>query len=272
MGGEAFQSHLFLVAQLVWSLMGEKISKFSYTKAILFDMHLTITEVDEDFVSLIRRAANIVGIDLRRYTDQDVNVAIRKCDEWFKSYQIEHDVGIHFGNEIEHWTQVNRMMFESLGIDSLADEVLISVEKEWRELLKTWETLRPDAKATMMELHERGYKLGICTRRPDDPTSLLKEWGILDIISTVRWTSVPGYAKPYPFTLILAADDIGINPLRCAYVGNSFDMDMVAAKRAGMLPILSIWADVEEATKVKDDTVVISEITGLLDLFDKSIE
>lgn len=238
-------------------------------KAIFFDMHKTITDVDEGFIALTRKVAHSVGIDLTRFSDKELSVASESFDDWFSHYQIEQDVDIHFGNEAEHWIEANRIMFESLGFEGLSDEFLVSIEMEWKELLKTWESLKPDVKSTFFELIRRGYQLGICTRRPDDPTNLLRDWEILEFLSTVQWTSVPGYAKPHPYTLILAADEIGVNPIRCAFVGNSVDADVVAAQRAGMLPILTTWADSEEAKKAPEGTRIIGEISDLLHAFSK---
>lgn len=238
--------------------------KLGHVKAVLFDMHQTITEVNEGFIELSRKVAKEAGIDLYDFPDEAIRAAYDKFDEWFKPFQIEQDVDIHFGNEVEHWTQANRIMFESLGFKDLSDDLLISIEKKWKELLKTWETLRPDARETLFELYNRGYQIGICTRRPDDPTYLLKEWEILDILSTVQWTSVPGYAKPHPYTLVLASDEIGVNPLRCVFVGNSVDADIVAAQRAGMIPVLTSWANPTEVEKAPHGTCIIGEVSELL--------
>ncbi len=247
--------------------MGEIHSRFRLTKAILFDMHKTITDVSEGFITLSRKVADSVGVDLSKYTDYEILDAFERLNAWFSKYQIEHDVDIHFGNEVEHWIEANRIMFESLGIEGISDDVLILVEERWKELLKTWETPRQDAKDVLFTLFDRGYRLGICTRRPDDPHELLREWGILEILSTVKWTFVTGYAKPHPFTLILAANEIGVNPLRCAFVGNSIDADVFAAERAGMIPILTTWANPEEEEKAPDGTYVIKDISKLLEIF-----
>ena len=247
--------------------MGESYSRIAGIKAILLDLHETITEVHEDIPSLNRRVSKAGGFDLKGISDDQLNLALEKVIEWINPYQIEQDVDIHWGSEIEHWTQANRIMYEALGFQGLSDEVLNSLEEIWKAELKTWESLRPDAHSTLTELKNRGYILGICTRRTDDPASLLEKWGIHGLFSTVQWSSVPGYAKPSPYTLILASDEIGVNPIRCAYVGNRVDADIDAAIRAGMVPVLTTWADPTEAKKAPDGTHIIGEISELLHLF-----
>ncbi len=239
-------------------------------EAILFDLHFTLTEVTEDMISLTRKVSAGIGIDLSESTDDEIQQAVEKSDEWFKSYMIENDVEIHFGSEIEHWIEFNRRMLEALGLGNFSEDTLFSLEREWKQQLKSWEVLRPDAFDTLLELKKRGFKLGLCTNRPDDPTELLKEWRIFDLLSTLQWTFVPGYAKPSPYTLNIAADEIGVNPNRCAFVGNRVDMDILAAERAGMVPFLTTWANPEEVKKAPKGTHIVGELSELLDLFDES--
>jgi HAD superfamily hydrolase (TIGR01549 family) len=243
------------------------MSQFNHVKAILFDMHQTITDMTEGFLSLTRKVAKETGFDLLGHSDDDLIRALAEFQEWFDQYQIDQDVSIHFGNEIEHWTEPNRVMFRALGFEDIPDDMLVSIEKSWKEHLKISEILNEIAKSTMFELYNRGYHIGICTRRSYDPTERLKRWGLFEILSTLQWTSVPGYAKPHPFTLILAANEIGVNPQRCAYVGDSVEVDILAAQRASMIPILTTWARTEQAEKASEDIHVINEISELLDLF-----
>ena len=247
--------------------MGERKVDLGRVKAILLDLHETITEEHESLKSLTRKVSKNAGLDLGEVTDDEMEIALEKVNEWLVPYQMENDVDLTFGSEIEHWTEANRIMYKALGFEGLSDKTLHHIERLWKEALDTWELLRPETVPTLLELKSRGYDLGICTRRDDDPTKLLEKWGILHLLSTVQWTSVPGYSKPNPYTLILAAEDIGVNPLRCAFVGNRVDADIEAAQRAGMIPILTTWADPEEARKAPEGTIVIGEVSELLDLF-----
>jgi HAD superfamily hydrolase (TIGR01549 family) len=248
--------------------MGDRNSRLRLVNVILFDLHETITQTNEHIKSLTRRVSKLAGYDLSGFNDDELDLALEKVLEFINPYQIENDVDIHFGSEIEDWTEANRVMYDALGFKNLSDDEMHKIEETWKEYLNTWESLRPDAKSTLFELQRRGYQLGICTRRPDDPSDLLKKWGIFDIMSTVQWTSVPGYSKPSPYTLIMAADELGVNPIRCAFVGNSAEADIGAAQRAGMVPVLTIWADSEEADKAPADTWIATEVSDLLELFE----
>jgi phosphoglycolate phosphatase-like HAD superfamily hydrolase len=78
---------------------------------------------------------------------------------------------------------------------------------------------------------------------------------------------VPGYTKPNPYLLIQAAMELGVNPRLCAYVGNLVDLDVIAAIRADMLPILTTWANPEETDKAPEQAIVVESLQELLELF-----
>lgn len=245
------------------------IENLSNIRAILFDLHLTITKPRIGVIGLTRESAEAAGIDLTKVSDERLGEAIQTADEFIKNYQIENDVDIHWGGEPENWLDINRILIEDLGIKNISNEQLLQMETHWKETMATnWESLVEGAKETLEELHHRGYILGICTRRHDNPIKLLKEWNIHHLQSTIHYTAVPGYAKPSPFTLLKAADDIGINPRLCAYVGNYVDADVSASMSAEMLPVLTIWSDPRESDLAPEGTIIIDKITELLGLFE----
>ena len=237
-------------------------------KGIFFDLHHTLTKTRVDFLGLTREAAQAANIDVSQVTDEKLNDVFTKVSLWINNYQIEKDVSIHWGTEPEQWIEINREFLQQLDIDNLTDRTLIEFECAWKDITKTnWESLIEDAKSVLEELYQRGYVLGLCTRRHDDPKPLLKEWSILNLFSSVQWTAVPGYAKPSPYTLIQASFDTGINPRLCAYVGNTVDADVGAAINAEMLPILTTWANPQEALLAPDNTTIIESLSELLEMF-----
>lgn len=247
---------------------GKNTNRISKTTAILFDLHHTITKTGMDMHALTREAAMQIGIDLSGISKEQLAKAIDKSDKWIKEYQLENNVDIHWGGKPEQWIDANRIVFEDLGFENIEDKTLLDLEIAWKEIMQNrWESLIEDAKKTLDELDKRGYKLGICTRRHDDPRPLLKRWGILHLFLTVSWTGVVGYAKPSPYTLLKGSDELGVNPRRCAYVGNYVDADVGASMRAEMLPVLVTWANPKEKEKAPEDIIVIENIIELLEIF-----
>jgi phosphoglycolate phosphatase-like HAD superfamily hydrolase len=237
-------------------------------RAIFFDLHHTLTGTRVNFPELTREAATESSVDLSSFSDEQLRAAISKTNRWLAEYQIENDVDIHWGTLPEQWLEANRTFIENLGLNDINDTTLIEFERAWKRITRqNWEFLTDDALDTLKILHSRGYVLGICTRRNDDPTSLLQNWKILELMSVVLWTAVPGFAKPSPYTLIQAAHQTGVNPRACAYVGNMIDADIAAAKNAEMLPVLTVWANPDERKNATEDIIVIDDLHQLLDIF-----
>jgi len=198
------------------------------------------------------------GIDTSQFSQEIFNLAITRGDAQMDQFQLDHNVGPLWGADPEHWIDFDRRVFESLGILDLSDSQILRIERAWKKEITEgdYETFTDDAITILKELHARGYILGLVTRRHDNPVGALKKVGLFDLFSTVRWTGVRGYAKP-----------IGVNPRLCAYVGNWVDVDVGAATRADMVPILVTWADPKEAEKAPKDTIVIESLLELLDMF-----
>ncbi|MGY5871504.1 MAG: HAD hydrolase-like protein [Candidatus Thorarchaeota archaeon] len=240
----------------------------SKIRAILFDLHHTITKTRVNFLGLTREAAEAAEIDFSKVTDEQLGEAVQKADKFLKEFQIKNGVDIHWGEEAEQWLEGNRLLIDNLGFEDISDDQLLRMESHWKITMATnWESIIEGAKDTLEELHRRGYILGICTRRPDNPEELLKEWNIHHLQSTIHYSAVPGYAKPSPFTLLKAAEDIGINPRLCAYVGNYVDADVGASQSAEMLPVLTVWSNPKEKELAPEGIIIIDKITELLEIF-----
>lgn len=242
-------------------------------RVVLFDLHHTITKTNMGVLDLHREAVEAAGFDVSHFDEEKLHEVQQVMVEFLNKFHLEKSVGIHWGEIAQDWLEGNRVFVEALGFKDVPDAQLMDMERHWKETLKTrWESLVEGATETLEELKKRGYILGICTRRFDNPEQLLKDWEIHHLFSTIQYTAVHGYAKPSPFTLLKAADEIGVNPRLCAYVGNLVDADIDAAMRAEMLPILTIWADHKEKELAPEGTIIIDKITELLDLFKEPLK
>jgi len=208
------------------------------------------------------------GVDLSQFSDDQIQDAFNASNEFMKSHLEDNQVDIHWGNDLDDWLEINRFFFNHLNLIEVTDEQIDQFELGWRGTRENaYELLIDEAKETLEELSRRGYILGICTRRHTDPKSILDGWEISHLFKTVHYSGVPGYAKPNPFTLLKAAEEIGVNPRLCAYVGNLVNADVEASTRAEMFPILTIWADAEEKNRAPEGILIIESIVDLLDHF-----
>ena len=94
---------------------------------------------------------------------------------------------------------------------------------------------RPDVKATVLALHQRGYKLGIIanTITETEIPDWLEADGLTDYFEVVVLSSKVGYRKPGPEIYWEAARRIGVAPEHCVYVGDNPIRDVEGTRQAG---------------------------------------
>jgi HAD superfamily hydrolase (TIGR01509 family) len=105
----------------------------------------------------------------------------------------------------------------------------------------------PGVRAVVAAIEARGIRWSIATSSRKDQVATSVEALGLDTEPSIVDASHVEHAKPEPDLLLLAAEQLGVEPARCWYVGDS-TWDMVAAVAAGMIPIgVTVGAAVDEA-------------------------
>lgn len=94
---------------------------------------------------------------------------------------------------------------------------------------------RSDVKDTIIELHRRGYQLGIIanTITETEIPDWMEEDQVTGYFKTVILSSKVALRKPNPEIYWLAAREIGVEPAKCAYVGDNPVRDVEGTQAAG---------------------------------------
>jgi putative hydrolase of the HAD superfamily len=132
---------------------------------------------------------------------------------------------------------------------------------------------QPDAKQVVVELHKRGYRLGILsnTITEREIPQWLEEDGLSQYFSTVILSSIFGRRKPDPAIYLEAARKAGVAPAQAAYVGDNPSRDVLGARRAGfgMVIIMIDPADPKkrDVTGENKPDLIIHNLSELLGIF-----
>ncbi len=132
---------------------------------------------------------------------------------------------------------------------------------------------RPDVKSTVIELHKRGYTLGIIANTITETE--IPDWmeadGLTQYFKAVVLSSKVGTRKPDPEIYWEAARRVGVDPSRCAYVGDNPSRDVEGTQRAGFGMMIIL---LEPATLAKEPSngevkpdYTIHTTSELLDIF-----
>lgn len=132
---------------------------------------------------------------------------------------------------------------------------------------------RPEVKEVVIELHKRGYEIGIIanTITESEIPDWLVEDNLTEYFKTVILSSKVGFRKPGADIYLEAAQRVGFEPKHCVYVGDNPMRDIQGAREAGygMAIILK-----EPATEKKEPSSgehnpdkTIDNLLELLDIF-----
>lgn len=87
---------------------------------------------------------------------------------------------------------------------------------------------------------------GIVTNKPQAMTEpLLEQLGIADLPASVISGDRLPQRKPHPAPLLLAAEELGLDPARCVYVGDAL-RDIEAGRAAGMPTIAAAYGYIRQ--------------------------
>jgi FMN phosphatase YigB (HAD superfamily) len=241
-------------------------SRLKLTKAVIFDIGETIGEQLEFsptyyHLQFIRQVCG----DAYTFSDEEILAAIEHSDKELLTHRIASlDPPVDYLITDEDWIFRAQVLLKELGVTEGIGDKAEQFQELWKDLLRSnRQSVRPGVKEMFIELRSRGYKIGLATNWSDP-----RDWlgsDVLKLIDSVQYSIVDGYAKPSPYMLIMNAHQMRVNPSRCVYVGNSVTIDVVAAKRAGMAPILLAENPFEEPI-VDEDVVVIRNLGELLEL------
>ena len=85
---------------------------------------------------------------------------------------------------------------------------------------------------TFRKLKEAGFKLALLSDFP--PEQKGDVWGVRQYCNVVLGTEQLGALKPDPYSFLKMADELGVEPSRILYVGNSLKYDVRGSHNAGM--------------------------------------
>jgi putative hydrolase of the HAD superfamily len=117
---------------------------------------------------------------------------------------------------------------------------------------------------TILEkLHQAGFKLAVVSNFYGNVETLCEEAGLKPILQAIVDSIVVGFRKPDAKIFQLALDRLHAKAPQAAVVGDSFERDMIPAKKIGMT---TIWMSSERSSEAPDPFLLDHVIHSLEDL------
>ena len=220
--------------------MSDNLAALPLPEALVFDLDGTLIDTVETRIAALidaldeagtpttrKQLAPLIGLDGKRLAGEIAALAGKPIDD-ARAEAIDRDSG-------ERYERLNRAPRPLPGVGELIDAI------EARHL--RWAIATSSRKAQV--------------------TASVASLGLRAEPMIVDASHVE-HAKPEPDLLLLAADQLGVAPARCWYIGDS-TWDMVSAVAAGMIPIgVTAGAGVDRRALEGAGAAVVVE--GLLDI------
>jgi FMN phosphatase YigB (HAD superfamily) len=224
---------------------------------------LRIVIKDEPFMADARqRLADLTGAKM------SADAFVKLLEERYQVLRKRAKEKLIEASEKEMWTQ---WMLPDFPVEMIAP-LSGKLTRLWRDC-DGRRVPRADAKETILELHRRGYILGIIanTITETEIPDYLATDKLTEIFKTVVLSSKVGIRKPNPEIYWEAARRIGVEPAKCVYVGDNPLRDAEGTRLAGYGMFILFY---EPATLAKEPTTddvkpdfTIREMKELLDIF-----
>jgi len=234
-------------------------------EAVFLDLGNTLrilTKNDDHQARARQRIVDLVG------TDEDPVAFCEKLDQRYKVYRKWAFDTMREAPESELWTRWLAYDFPAERIGPLGTELTY----QYRQSMGL-RVVVENGKEVVQTLFDRGYTLGIISNLIT--TSEIPEWmeedGFTPYFKSIALSSVLGIRKPDPAIYHIAAQNAGVDPSRCAYVGDNLKRDVTGTRAAGfgMTIILISPEELAESTITDENRpdLIIHQFTDLLDIF-----
>lgn len=234
-------------------------------QAIFIDLGNTLRVLlkDEDHMAQARqKIGRLVG------TQEDPVVFCKKLDERYKLYRKWAFENLKEAPEADLWTRWMLPEYSPEKIAPLGAELTFQYRQSMGRRVVV-----DGGREVLDELLRRGYVLGIISNLIG--TREIPEWlateNYASYFKSVALSSVLGIRKPDPAIYLEAARRAGVEPGKCAYVGDNLKRDVTGTRAAGfgVLVIMISPSALAEATITDENRpdVIIHEFRQLLDVF-----
>ena len=234
-------------------------------EAIFLDLGNTLRILlkDADHMSRARKTiTELVG------TDEDPDAFFEKLNVRYKVYRKWAFENLAEAPEAELWT---RWLVPDFPVEKIAP-LGVELTYQFRQGMGR-RVVVEHGREVVAELQQRGYALGIISNLIG--TREIPEWleaeGFAPYFKSVVLSSTFGKRKPDPSIYFEAARQAGVDPSRCAYVGDNLKRDVTGSRQAGfgMVVILISPEDLAEETITDENRpdIIIHKFTNLLDVF-----
>ena len=223
---------------------------------IFFDAAGTLFQVNGSVGEIYARLAHEFE---KNVTVQNLEAGFRRC---FATAPAMAFPGAKQGDiawlEKQWWHDVVQQVFAPLGVFPRFEDYFNALYDFFAEP-QAWQ-LYPETRQTLAMLQSQGYRLGVISNFDSRLFGLLDGLGIASFFDPIVASTHAGAAKPESTIFEKALSAAGADPTAALHIGDSYDMDVVGARGAGLTPVLIDRFGNKQGTETY---LVVSRLDGL---------
>lgn len=191
-------------------------------KAIIFDLYGTLVDnfSMEEHEKVATRMAKILGAPPEEFVRL-----------WFESYD---------------WRAVGKISAPEDNIRYICDRLGITAEESAvqeaarvrYEFIRNG--LKPDSEAipVILKLKSMGYKVGLISDCSAETPASWDTSPLSHLMNAAIFSCLVGFKKPEPHIYLRAAEQLGVEPMQCLYIGDGASQELSGAASVGMQPVM----------------------------------
>jgi putative hydrolase of the HAD superfamily len=197
-------------------------------RAVLLDAGGTLIHPDREFI-LARLADRGIEADAEAYTDARRH-AVAAVGDMLRSDDPGTDA-----IRARAWfaALLTRLGLPEHGLGAIAREI-----RARHEAGRLWVWTEPGTREALEALREVGLRLAVISNADGRVARYLETAGLADLFEFILDSAVVGIEKPDPRIFELACRRLGVDPDEAVYVGDTYEVDVLGARSAGIRPML----------------------------------
>ncbi|HEY6844316.1 MAG TPA: HAD family hydrolase [Thermoanaerobaculia bacterium] len=131
------------------------------------------------------------------------------------------------------------LVFEEAGVE-LSERTTAAMQEvlRYHSVHNLWEQVPEFVRPALRQLRTDGYKLSVVSNANGTVAKLFERLGLAPLVDMIFDSQVEGLEKPDPRFFELAITRSGARAETTVHVGDFYNIDVVGARRASLLPVL----------------------------------
>lgn len=197
-------------------------------KAVLFDAGGTLIHLDRRFlVQTLNECGVAATLEGFHEADEVAKAEVRRIMR-------SEDPG----DDASRWQAYAAVLMRELRCEGEALGRVRAALVERHMAGTLWTYVEEQTTETLQQIKDAGYRVGIVSNADGRIARFLAYAGLDHYFDVIVDSGVFGIEKPDPRIFLHACEQLGVQPQETVFVGDIYEIDVMGARAAGLLPVL----------------------------------